>query len=400
MTGEDALLFDVTPHHDMRAPARWHGQGRGGAWWYLLPAVRARRRRPARAAGRHGGDERDQGRRPRQLSGRPHRPGGLAGPAPQRRLADARAGGLRARARTRLARPGRGAAHAGAAAHRAGAARRDLAADGRGGLPPDLRRESQPGRGERPAARQRDLPGSRLDLAGSRPGVRLAVDGAGVPGLPCGPGQRVRGSAAHRARLRRREAAPPSHDRDPGVVPHGGAGDADRAHRGRPRVRPGPGGRAGRHPVGGGRGGALLVASQRRSRGRAGVGARGPAGRAGRRGGDARAVAAAPGLPETGQGRESRHAPAAGTSPVDRPGHVRGDSRDLGLPLRRSPAHLVPVSGGGRHVRVVDRRIRPGFVRRGLRRRLLRGRAGRHGPARAAGRRRRPAGGRARPPTP
>ncbi|WP_371785457.1 carbohydrate ABC transporter permease [Streptosporangium subroseum] len=39
MTGEDALLFDVTPHHDMRAPARWHGQGRGGAWWYLLPAA-------------------------------------------------------------------------------------------------------------------------------------------------------------------------------------------------------------------------------------------------------------------------------------------------------------------------------------------------------------------------
>ncbi|SNT57591.1 alpha-glucoside transport system permease protein [Streptosporangium subroseum] len=39
MTGEDALLFDVTPHHDLRAPARWHGQGRWGAWGYLLPAV-------------------------------------------------------------------------------------------------------------------------------------------------------------------------------------------------------------------------------------------------------------------------------------------------------------------------------------------------------------------------
>ncbi|MFF5209589.1 ABC transporter permease subunit [Streptosporangium sp. NPDC000396] len=39
MTPGDAFLFDVTPHHDMRAPAKWHGQGRWGAWWHLLPAV-------------------------------------------------------------------------------------------------------------------------------------------------------------------------------------------------------------------------------------------------------------------------------------------------------------------------------------------------------------------------
>jgi alpha-glucoside transport system permease protein len=39
MTREDFLLFDVTPHHDMRAPVKWHSQSRGGAWGYLLPAV-------------------------------------------------------------------------------------------------------------------------------------------------------------------------------------------------------------------------------------------------------------------------------------------------------------------------------------------------------------------------
>ncbi|WP_214105127.1 ABC transporter permease subunit [Acrocarpospora catenulata] len=39
MTGGDSFLFEVTPHHDMRAPATWHGQSRWGAWGYLLPAA-------------------------------------------------------------------------------------------------------------------------------------------------------------------------------------------------------------------------------------------------------------------------------------------------------------------------------------------------------------------------
>ncbi|MDH2428478.1 ABC transporter permease subunit [Sphaerisporangium sp. TRM90804] len=39
MNGGDSFLFDVAPRHDTRAPARWHGHGRYGAWGYLLPAV-------------------------------------------------------------------------------------------------------------------------------------------------------------------------------------------------------------------------------------------------------------------------------------------------------------------------------------------------------------------------
>ncbi|MFC4588462.1 ABC transporter permease subunit [Sphaerisporangium corydalis] len=39
MTREGSFLFDVTPHHDLRAPARHRGQGRWGAWAHLLPAV-------------------------------------------------------------------------------------------------------------------------------------------------------------------------------------------------------------------------------------------------------------------------------------------------------------------------------------------------------------------------
>ncbi|GGK85354.1 hypothetical protein Sme01_30060 [Sphaerisporangium melleum] len=39
MTGGDAFLFDLTPHHDVRAPARWQGTGRHGGWVYLLPAA-------------------------------------------------------------------------------------------------------------------------------------------------------------------------------------------------------------------------------------------------------------------------------------------------------------------------------------------------------------------------
>ncbi|MGW4425221.1 hypothetical protein [Streptosporangium sp. NPDC004631] len=38
MRDRDALLFDVTPHHDMRAPARWSGRSRT-AWGYLVPAT-------------------------------------------------------------------------------------------------------------------------------------------------------------------------------------------------------------------------------------------------------------------------------------------------------------------------------------------------------------------------
>ncbi|MEV7012582.1 ABC transporter permease subunit [Streptosporangium sp. NPDC051022] len=33
------VFFDVTPHPDMRAPAKWHGQGRWRIWGYLLPAI-------------------------------------------------------------------------------------------------------------------------------------------------------------------------------------------------------------------------------------------------------------------------------------------------------------------------------------------------------------------------
>lgn len=39
MRPQDALLFEATPRHDLRAPARWHGRGRWSAWGYLLPAT-------------------------------------------------------------------------------------------------------------------------------------------------------------------------------------------------------------------------------------------------------------------------------------------------------------------------------------------------------------------------